>query len=69
MSVPPPQHPADARLRIATLQGTGAGAAALGQSAASSSVEVYRNGLQLIFNKVCFEDRELQTDDRRVVVD
>ena len=28
----------------------------------------YRDGLQFIYNKVCFEDPALQTDDRRVEV-
>ena len=27
---------------------------------------MYRDGLQFIYNKVCFEDKDLQTDDRRV---
>lgn len=32
----------------------------------SFGAEEYRDGLQFIYNKVCFEDKDLQTDSRRV---
>ena len=38
------------------------------QDGVSFGAEEYRDGLQFIYNRVCFQDPALQTDDRRVEV-
>ena len=44
---------------------TGAGSTARDDHVSYLAAE-YRDGLQFIYNKVCFEDKDLQTDDQRV---
>ena len=43
----------------------GAGSKARDDHVSYGAVE-YRDSLQFIYNKVCFEDKDLQTDSRRV---